>query len=465
MLVLFTISQIEESAMALHPPAPKGHFLAGNIPEFTADTLAFLLDIRQYGDIASFMFGPFRAYALSSPELIHQVLVTDADKFYKPSSLKQSTAPVVGNGLFTNDGDFWKKQRRLVQPAFHTKRIGAYADVMVEHAQALMARWQSGQAYEIDREMTRLTMGIVSKTLFDADVSSEASEIGAMVTDALEVVNKRLDRLMNFPEWVPTAENRRIHRAVARLDEMIQRFIDDRRKSGEDKGDLLSMLLLARDEDDGGGMTDQQVRDEAMTVFGAGHETTAAALMWTWYLLSQHPEIEARLLEELDMVLGGRTPQLSDLPRLTYTEMVIKEAMRLYPPAWSITRQTVGDDVVISGYPVKKGSVVLLNIYGMHRDARYFPDPERFDPERFSPENEKTIPKHAYLPFGGGPRVCIGNAFAMMEAKLIVATIAPHFHLSLAPGQQVAPQRVFTLRSKYGMKMIATEREREAELA
>jgi cytochrome P450 len=246
---------------------------------------------------------------------------------------------------------------------------------------------------------------------------------------------------------------------------MIQRFIDDRRKSGEDKGDLLSMLLMARDEDDGGGMTDQQVRDEAMTVFGAGHETTAAALMWTWYLLSQHPDVEARLMEELDTVLGGRTPQLSDLPRLTYTEMVIKEAMRLYPPAWSVTRQTVGDDVVISGYPIKQGSVVILNIYGVHRDARYFPDPERFDPERFSPENEKTIPKHAYLPFGGGPRVCIGNAFAMMEARLIVATIAQQFHLSLAPGHNVEPQRVFTLRAKYGMKMVATERERATELA
>ncbi|MEP7291896.1 MAG: cytochrome P450 [Chloroflexota bacterium] len=448
--------------MALQPLAPKGHFLSGNIPEFTNDTLAFLLDIRQYGNLASFMFGPFRAYAVNSPELVHQVLVTDADKFYKPNSLKKSTFPVVGNGLFTNDGDFWKRQRRLVQPAFHTKRIGAYGEVMVEHAQALISRWRGGEVYDIDHEMVRLTMGIVSKTLFDADVSSEANEISEMVTNALEVVNKRLDRLMNFPEWFPTPENRRIHRAVERLDVMIQRFIDDRRKSGEDKGDLLSMLLMARDEDSGDGMTDQQVRDEAMTVFGAGHETTAAALMWTWYLISQHPEVEAKLIEELDTVLNGRAPELSDLPRLTYTEMVIKEAIRLYPPAWSLTRETVAD-VELGGYPIKKGHVVILNVYGMHRDARYFPDPERFDPERFSAENEKTIPKYAYLPFGGGPRVCIGNAFAMMEAKLIVATIAPHFRLELAPDQVVKPQRVFTLRSKYGMRMFATERERASE--
>ncbi len=450
--------------MATQPPAPKGHVLTGNIPEFTRDTLAFLLDIRQYGDIASFLFGPFRAYVVSSPELGHQVLVDDADRFHKPESVKTATFPVIGNGLFSNDGDFWKRQRRLVQPAFHTKRIGAYAQVMVEHAQALMQRWQDGQTYDMAHEMPHLTMGIVSKTLFDADVSDESSEISEMVTIALQTVNHRLDRLINPPEWLPTPENRRLHRAVRRLDQMIQRFIDDRRKSGEDKGDLLSMLLLARDEDDGGGMTDRQVRDEAMTVFGAGHETTASALMWTWYLLSQHPEVEARLLEELDAVLGGRAPELSDLPRLTYTEQVIKELMRLYPPAWSVTRQTVAD-VTLAGYPIQPGHVVVVNTYGMHHDARFFPDPDRFDPERFRPENEKNIPKYAYIPFGGGPRVCIGNAFAMMEAKLVVATIAPHFRLALAPDQVVAPQRVFTLRAKYGMRMIATERQREAVLA
>ncbi|MCC6803726.1 MAG: cytochrome P450 [Anaerolineae bacterium] len=446
--------------MALHPPAPKGHFLAGSMPEFTADTLAFMLDMRRYGDIASFMFGPFRAYVVSSPEYVHQVLVTDADKFYKAAGTKRATKLVIGNGLFTNDGDFWKRQRRLVQPAFHTRRIGAYARVMVDHAETLMARWQDGQTYDMSTEMPRLTMGIVSKTLFDADVSDDADNIAGNVTTALHIVNMRLNRLIGVPDWVPTAENRSLKQAVRVLDDTIQRFIDDRRKSGEDKGDLLSMLLLARDEDDGGMMTDRQVRDEAMTVFGAGHETTASALMWTWYLLSQHPEIEARLLDELDTVLGDRPAALEDLPRLTYTEMIVKEAMRLYPPAWTLTRQTIGD-VTIGGYPIGKGKVVVVNIYGMHHDARFFPDPDRFDPERFSPENEKLIPKYAYIPFGGGPRVCIGNAFAMMEAKLIVATIARRFHLALAADQQVKPERVFTLRSKYGMRMIATERVRE----
>lgn len=450
--------------MALRPPGPKGHFLTGSIPEFTGDTLAFLLDTRKYGDLTSFRFGPFTGYVVSSPEFAHQVLVTDAAKYIKSRSLKSVMFPILGNGLFTNDGDFWKRQRKLVQPAFHTRRIGAYATVMVEHAQALMTRWHDGQTYDIDHEMAHLTMGIVSKTLFDADVSGESSEISELVTDVLEGANTRLDRLFNLPYWVPTPENRQFLRSVTRLNEVIQGFIDDRRASGEDKGDLLSMLLMARDEDDGGGMTDRQVRDEAMTLFGAGHETTAVALMWTWYLLSQHPEIEAKLLEELDTMLGGRAPELSDLPHLTYTEMVLKESMRLYPPAWGTTRETL-EPVEMNGYTIKPGSIVLVNMYGIHRDARCFPEPERFDPERFSAENEPSIAKYAYLPFGGGPRVCIGNAFAMMEAKLVLATIAPHFKLRLAPGQQVEPKRIFTLRSKYGMKMVATVREREVALA
>jgi cytochrome P450 len=224
------------------------------------------------------------------------------------------------------------------------------------------------------------------------------------------------------------------------------------------------MLLLAQDEDDGGFMTDKQVRDEAITLFGAGHETTSNALMWTFYCLSEHPEVEARLHAEVDSVLGDRPPTLEDLPRLPYTEMVIKEAMRLYPPAWATAREP-NTDVVIGGWPVRPGEVILLNIYGVHRDARFFPDPERFDPERFRPENEKLIPKYAYLPFGSGPRVCIGNAFAMMEARLILATIAQRFALRLAPGHTVKPERMFTLRAKGGMPMIVVPRQPAAEPA
>jgi cytochrome P450 len=284
-----------------------------------------------------------------------------------------------------------------------------------------------------------------------------------VISVALEIVNVRLGKVLALPDWLPTPENRRLARTAKRLDETIQRFIDERRATGEDRGDLLSMLLLAQDEE-GGQMTDKQVRDEAMTLFGAGHETTAVTMMWVWYLLSQHPEVEAKLMRELDSVLGGRAPQIEDLPNLPYTEMVIKETLRLYPPAFGVTRQTV-QDAEIGGYRIKKGSAVYVNIYGVQRDARFFPDPDRFDPQRFSPENEKQIMKYAYLPFGGGPRVCIGNAFAMMEARLILATVAQKYRLSVAPGHQVVPDRLFTLRPKYGLKMVATKREPALEMA
>ena len=450
------------AAQAL-PPSPKGHALFGNAREFNADTLAFMLDIRRFGDVAVAMFGPFPLYIVGHPDYIHQVLVTDADKVYKSRVSKRAMYPVVGNGLFTNDGDSWKRQRHLVQPAFHTRRIGAYADVMVHYANQMMRRWQNGQSYDMDREMNALTMSIIAKTLFDADISGEAREIGTVIAEALHLVNKRLDQIFALPDWIPTPEHRHMVQVVRRMDAIIQRFIDERRKTGEDKGDLLSMLLLAQDEDRGQ-MTDKQVRDEAMTLFGAGHETTAVTLTWTWFLLSQYPEVETKLHQELETVLGGRNPTLDDLPHLPYTEMIVKEAMRLYPPAFALTRDTIAD-TVIGGYPIKKGNAVMVNIYGVHRDARFFPNPEYFEPERFSPDNEKHIPKYAYLPFGGGPRVCIGNAFAMMEARLVLATVAQHYRLSVEPGHQVVPERMFTLRPKYGMKMIATKREPVLEMA
>lgn len=444
------------------PPGPPGHFLLGNMRAFTRDTLGFLLETRRYGDLVTVRFGPYISFIVNHPDLIHQILVTDADKFYKAAITRKVMEPVVGKGLFSNEGEPWKRQRRLTQPAFHTRRIGAYADVMVKHTLRQIATWTPGSTRSIDREMAELTMGIIAETLFNAEVGPEADAIGQAVTTVLSIMNRRFDRLFPTPNWLPIPENWTFKREIARLDALIQRFIDERRRTGEDRGDLLSMLLLAQDEDDGGFMTDKQVRDEAITLFGAGHETTSNALMWTFYCLSEHPEVETRLHAEIDAVLGERPPTLDDLLRLPYTEMVIKEAMRLYPPAWSATREPK-TDVTLGGWLVRRGEAIMLNFYGVHRDPRFFPDPERFDPERFNPENEKRIPKYAYLPFGGGPRICIGNAFAMMEARLILATIAQRFTLRLAPGHTVTPERVFTLRSKGGMPMIVMPRQPVAE--
>ncbi|MBL8133398.1 MAG: cytochrome P450 [Anaerolineae bacterium] len=444
-------------AQAALPPGPRGAFLVGSMRDFTRDSLGFMADMRRYGDLASFMYGPFRLYIANAAEPIHEVLVTKAEKFYKSANLKRVLDPLLGQGIFTSDGEFWKKQRRLVQPAFHTRRVGSYGAVMVGYATDMLDSWRDGEALDVDHAMTQLTMRIISKILFDADVGDDARTISAAVTDALHVVNDRMNRFFAAPRSIPTAENRRYYGAIDRLNALIYRFIAERRSSGEDKGDVLSMLLQAQ-EDDGARMSDEQVRSEAMTLFGAGHETTAVALTWTWYLLSQHPEVEARLHEEVDRVLAGRAPDISDLPHLVYTEQIIKEAMRLYPPAWGSSRDSI-DAVEIAGYTLPRRSTVIIPIHAIHRDPRYWSAPEHFDPDRFAPDAEKLITRYAYLPFGAGPRVCIGNALAMMEAKLVLAAVAGRFTLDLAPGHQVVPERVFTLRPKYGMKMIVRQRE------
>ncbi|HWP28608.1 MAG TPA: cytochrome P450, partial [Chloroflexota bacterium] len=346
----------------------------------------------------------------------------------------------------------------LIQPAFHRQQLAAYSEIMVACTEQLLATWRDGEVRDIHQEMMRLTLQIVARALFGADVADEAAVVDEALRVALERFGTRLSSLaFLLPDTLPTPDNWGFLRAARRLDAIVYRIIAARRASGADRGDLLSILLRARDEADGGGMTDRQLHDEVMTLLLAGHETTAIALSWTWYLLSQHPAVEARLLAELQAVLGGRAPTAEDLPRLPYTEWVLWEALRLYPPAWALAREAV-QDCEIGGYPVPAGTIVVMSQWLLHRDPRYFDAPERFLPERWADGLAKRLPRYAYFPFGGGPRLCIGAGFASLEAALVLATVLPRFRLTLVPGHPIALWPSVTLRPRYGIRMVLHRR-------
>jgi len=329
---------------------------------------------------------------------------------------------------------------------------------MVEHADRISNRWRNGDTFDMSQEMMRLTLGIVAKTLFDADVQSEADEIGEAMTCILRMFNLLMFPFAELIEKLPLPQLRRYHRMRARLDSVIYRIINERRQSGEDHGDLLSMLLFAQDqEDDCGGMSDTQVRDEALTLFLAGHETTANALSWSWYLLSQNPEVERKLHAELDEVLHGRLPTIGDVPHLPYTEMIVTESIRLYPPAWAIGRRALTEQKILK-YVVPANSIVLLSPFVTQRDARFFPEPDRFDPDRWTAEAKQSRPQYAYFPFGGGLRRCIGEGFAWAEAILVLATLASRWRVHLVPGTRVAPKALITLRPKNGVHVTIERR-------
>jgi cytochrome P450 len=449
-------------SVAALPDGPRGKPIVGNLLDFRRDPLRFLTSLaRDYGDVARFRLGPEKILLLNHPDLIRDVLVTHSRNFKKSRGLEMAKR-FLGEGLLTAEGDFHRRQRRLVQPAFHRQRLASYAEVMAGYAARVRDRWQPGARLDVAREMTALTLAVVGKTLFDADVEGESQEIGAALSDILQLFDRITSLFSDVLDWLPLPSNRRFERGRRRLDATIYRIIAERRASGADRGDLLSMLLLAADEEgDGGHMTDLQVRDEAMTLFLAGHETTANALTWTWYLLSQNPEAETRLHAEVDSVLGGRLPVMDDVPRLAYTERVLAESMRLYPPAWIIGRRAL-EDYAFRTYRARARSIFVMSPWVTHHDSRWFPNPFRFDPERFTEEARDARPKFAYFPFGGGPRVCIGESFAWMEGVLILATIAQKWRLRLEPGAAVAPRPLITLRPRGGMPMIAELRDGNA---
>lgn len=428
-----------------------------NLRAFQTDILGFLTHIaREYGDFTQFDFGPFRMYFANHPDLIHQVLVEDAAKYHKTRLTKALLRPSLGEGLLISDGELWKRQRKLIQPAFHAARIAAYAETMTTYAERAIAEWQPGQTRSVDHDMTALTLDIVIKTLFGEQLTPrERDDIGRAVDIGQKQVGQAFRTIFRAPSWLPTPARREGKWATQAINAVIARFTARYRQTGQDRGDLLSMMLAAVDEV--GGMSDAQARDEAFTLIVAGHETTANTLTWAWYLLSQHPQAEAALHAELDAVLGGCVPAFDDLPRLPFTEAVVKETLRLYPAAYLTSREPQ-EDVRISDYHVPKGSTVLVSPYVTHHDPRWFDAPEQFKPERWIGDLEKRLPKFAYFPFGGGPRICIGNAFALMEARLILATIAQRFRLVLAPGHHVTVDPLVTLRPKSGMHMVVQAR-------
>jgi cytochrome P450 len=448
------------------PPGPKNPLFGLTLASrFRARPLDFITELgRTYGDLAYFRAGPIRFYVVNSPQLIREVLVTKHKSFRRPKYVIGPLSKIDGNGLVLSEGDFWLRQRRLVQPAFATKRFDAYGRVTVEYTQRMLDRWSAGMALDVADAMTELTLHIIAKTLFGVELEGQAARLGEAVRIVSQAVFAESGYPVHLPDWLPMASKRRRRWAIRTLDELVWKIIHERRASGEDRGDLLSTLLLAVDEEgDGGGMTDLQARDEAMTLFNAGHDSTAAALTWIWYLVAAHPDVETRLTEEVDRVLGGRTAQYADVARLPYAEMVVKEAMRLYPPTWALLPREVVSGVELAGYAIPKRSWLYIFPYLTHRDGRFFENPEKFDPERFAPGRLDTIPQYAYIPFGGGPRVCIGNTFATMEMILIMGTVLQKFHLKLAPDQpEVEPEPLVSMRPKGGLRVALSRRSEPA---
>jgi cytochrome P450 len=439
------------------PPGPRSFSLGGSFSAFRADPLQFLTRCAaEYGDICYFRAAHQHMYFLNAPALAQEALVNKNAHFIK-SRILQRAKTLLGEGLLTNEGASHLRQRRLVQPAFHRDRLIRYAEDMTALSVRACARFNDGAVVDIDREMMRLTLSIVGRTLFSAEVEEDAAVVGEAMNALLEMMPVLMFPLSQYLQYLPIPFMRRFLRAGETLDATIYRIINERRASGIDAGDLLSMLLLARDaEGDNTGMSDKQVRDETLTLFIAGHETTATALTWAWYLLAQHPDAEARMHAELDSVLSGRAPSFDDVPRLPFTGHVFAETMRLYPPAWAIGRMAVSD-LEIAGCQIPRKSIVLLSPYTMHRSPRWWPQPEQFLPERWATE-DPTRPKFAYFPFGGGPRLCIGERFAWMEAVLVLATIAQQWRFRLASSDPVALAPLITLRPKGGLRLRAESR-------
>ena len=431
------------------------------MPEMRRDPLRVFAGLTEkFGHVVR-MKGLWTVYQLTHPRDIEHVLQTNSQNYRKGRQYREFRAS-LGNGLLISDGEFWRRQRRLAQPAFHRQRINAFGGMMTTATEEMLARWQvyasSGEPFNVVTEMMRLTLRIVGSTIFGTDLSADTEQIERSLDIARAHAIRRMWQPVKLPVTFPTRANRAFLRAIRESEQVIYRMIEARRRGEVATDDLLSLLMRARDEETGEAMSDEQLRAEAVTILTAGHETTALALSWTWYLLAQNPDTEARLHAELDAALeGGRTPTVADLPALGYTRMVVEEAMRLYPPVWIIGRTAIADDE-IGGYRVEANSEIMMCQYVTHRHPEFWDEPDKFDPERFLPERVAARPRYAYFPFGGGPRQCIGNNFALMEAQLVLATVASRYRLRLAPGQRIEPEASITLHPRHGIRMTLEAR-------
>jgi cytochrome P450 len=454
------VTQISTQPLTV-PPRLRAAFPGQTLLDYWRDPpRALTKTARTYGDVVHFRLGPWPIYLFNHPDHIHEILLTQQRRLIKGRGLRLAKK-VLGEGLLTSEGEFHRRQRRLAQPAFHHQRLAAYAETMVAYAQRLGAGWQTGATVpDLYREMLTLTVAIGSKTLFNLDPETERQEIRDALILALNTLSPFTNPLYPLLEKLPVPGLARFSQTQQRLEALVQRLIRERRASDEDPGDLLAMLMQAQDGADAGErMTDAQLRDEVMTLLLAGHEATAGLLSWTWHLLALHPQAESSLHAELAEVLGGRSPTFADMPRLRYTQKVLAETLRLYPPAWLVSRQAV-TDLSIGGYSIPAGSYLYVCPYVMQRDPRYFPEPERFLPERWTPEFEADLPRFAYFPFGGGERICIGQPLAKMEGLLALATLAQDWQLRHVADRQVKWLPQITLRPADGLQMKLIRRQR-----
>jgi cytochrome P450 len=443
--------------MQQRPPGPKPHFLIGNMPLASRDPLAVLTRwAGEYGDIFHYRAGWIHVYFLNRPDLIEFVLVRNHSNLLK-DRVVQNSRWFFGDGLLTSEGEEWKRQRRLAQPAFHRERVASYAGIMTDYTEQMLSGWRDGAIIDVHQEMMNLTLRIVVRTLFGVEAENTDKISGTLNTMMRLTAGVRL-LLPPVARRLPLPGMAKVRRAVRQLNDVVFGIINIRRaRSEQDSEDLLSMLIAARDEY-GSAMSATELRDQVLTFLLAGHETTALALSWTWYLLSQNPEVENKLHQELDTVLGHRVPNAADLASLIYTDRVIKESMRLYPPAWSLARE-VAKEFEVEGYRIPAGANLVMSQWILQRDSRFFRDPVKFDPDRWATEACQKLPRFAYFPFGGGPRQCIGASFATMEAVLLLATIATHFKLRVVEDHPVVPVPSFTLRPKYGIRMSPRSQE------